>query len=403
VAKQRNALRAGIFMIVSVALIFFVVVAISGAGRFTQSFTTYSVAFNLQDDIGGLRPSDDVRIGGLKVGSVRDIHIDQDHDAVIVVIEIPTKFSLASDAHVSVQHGLTGAASINIDDLGKGPRVGADEFLAGQPDQLVGLMHMLAAMKPDIRDVLTNVKTASVKLNTDLDKLADTADSFHATGEAATDTVQNLRVRLPEVIDHYDELIATADHMLDVVRDFFGASHGDFHQTLVNLNHITGNLSDRIPQILDQIHGLLAKADGAVDHASSALIDVQTTAKNLRSASQTLRSVLTDNQSKLNGIIGSLKDTADNLKDASLEIRHAPWRLLYQPKPGEVANLNIYDSVRQFAEGANSLDDAASALRDALNNPNADPEQVKRLMTNLDNSFSKFQDVQAKLWKDIKN
>jgi hypothetical protein len=98
----------------------------------------------------------------------------------------------------------------------------------------------------------------------------------------------------------------------------------------------------------------------------------------------------------------SLKTTSDNLKDASVEIRHSPWRLLYQPKPDEVANLNIYDSVRQFAEGADSLDDAAASLRDALKDPNADPEQVKRLMLHLNDSFAQFQQVQDKLWKEIK-
>lgn len=101
-------------------------------------------------------------------------------------------------------------------------------------------------------------------------------------------------------------------------------------------------------------------------------------------------------------MIESLKATSDNLKYASVEIRHSPWRLLYQPKPDEVANLNIYDSVRQFAEGADSLDDAAAALRDALKDPNADPAQVKRLMQHLDDSFAKFQGVQQKLWKDVR-
>ncbi len=104
----------------------------------------------------------------------------------------------------------------------------------------------------------------------------------------------------------------------------------------------------------------------------------------------------------MNGFIESLKATADNLKYASVEIRHSPWRLLYQPKPDEMANLNIYDSVRQFAEGAQSLDDAASALRDQLNDPNADPAEVKRLMQHLNDSFTQFQGIQQKLWKAVR-
>jgi ABC-type transporter Mla subunit MlaD len=402
VAKQRNALRAGIFMLVSLGLIIYIIIAISGAAKFTESFTTYPVAFALTDDIGGLRPGDDVRVGGLKVGSVHDIHVDLDRQAVVVDIEVPSKYILNKDTGVFVQHGLTGSSAININSFGKGPLLAAGDSIVGQPDQLTGLMHTLAALKPDIRTVVMNIESASVKLNTDLDKVGNTADSFTGTGMSAESTVQNLRVRVPEIIDRYETVVDSARNMLDAIRDFFGPSSHDFRQTVANLNRVTGDLRDRVPDILDQIHGLLGNVGVAVDRANNAMREIQATGANLHSATASLRSLLTDNRSKLDGIISSLKATSDNLKDATVEIRHSPWRLLYQPKPDEVANLNIYDSVRRFAEGAGSLDDAASALRDALKDPNADPAQVKRLMQHLNDSFAAFQQVQNKLWNDIK-
>ena len=401
-AKQRNALRAGIFMILSLGLIVFVIVAISGAARFTQSFHTYSVAFSLQDDLGGLRPGDDVRIGGVKVGSIRDIRIDRDRSAVVVLIDVPAKFPLAKDAGIRVQHGLTGSSSINIDSFGTGSPLAADDFLAGQPDQVTGLVHELAAMKPDVIQILGNLKIASGKLNVDLDKLAATSDSLTASGFEMTSTVQGLRVRVPEIIDRYQSVVDAAERMLDEVRQFVGPSSGDFHQTLANLNHVSGDLRGRLPEVLDRLQTVLGKAGVVVDRAANAMQDIQAAAANLHSATGALQSILADNRSRLNGILVSLKTTSDNLKDASVEIRHSPWRLLYQPKPDEVANLNIYDSVRQFAEGADSLDDAAASLRDALKDPNADPEQVKRLMLHLNDSFAQFQQVQDKLWKEIK-
>jgi ABC-type transporter Mla subunit MlaD len=403
VAKQRNALRAGIFMVVSLALILIVIVAITGSSKFTESFNTYCVSFNISDDIGGLRVADDVRIGGMRVGDVRDIKVDQQKNAVLVIIDIPAKYVVAQDADVYVQRGLTGTAAINFDSLGTGPRIASGDFLTGRPDQLQGLFHMLADIKPDIRTVVTNLKTATVKVNTDLDKFAVTADSFSATGFAATATVQSLHMRLPEIMDRIEALLDSAKRMVVAVRDFFGGSTGDFHQTLVNLNRITGSLREKVPDILDQIHVLVAKVDGAVDHAANALVSIQATGDNLQSASRTIRSILTDNHGKLDAIVSGLKATSENLKYASVEIRHSPWRLLYQPKPGEIANLNIYDSVRQFAEAANSLDDASTSLKDTLNDPHADPQQVKKLMSHLDDSFTKFQQVQAKLWNEIKD
>jgi phospholipid/cholesterol/gamma-HCH transport system substrate-binding protein len=401
-AKQRNALRAGIFMLVSLVLILFVIVAISGAAKFTQAFKTYPVAFSLQDDIGGLRPGDDVRIGGLKVGSVRDIRIDQEKSAVIVFVDIPAKYAIAKDANIQVQHGLTGAAGININNLGSAGSLAANDYLHGNPDSLTGLTRQLSGIGGDLHQTLANFRVASDKLNIDLDKFAQTSDSFTATGFAATTTVQELHVRIPELIARVESLTDSGIRLLDTWRDFLGPSSGDFHQTVANLNHVTGDIRQRLPDVLDRLHGILTKVDIAVGRATTALTEIQGAAGNLNVATGALRSILVDNRSKLNSLIESLKATSDNLKYASVEIRHSPWRLLYQPKPDEVANLNIYDSVRQFAEGADSLDDAASALRDELKDPNADPAQVKRLMQHLDDSFANFQGVQQKLWKEVR-
>ena len=72
-AKNRNALGAGIFMVISLAGAIAIVIGIAGSGQFTQHFATHMVSFKLQDNLGGLRKGDDVRLGGLKVGSVENI------------------------------------------------------------------------------------------------------------------------------------------------------------------------------------------------------------------------------------------------------------------------------------------------------------------------------------------
>jgi ABC-type transporter Mla subunit MlaD len=395
-AKQRNALRAGVFMMLSVAMMIFVIVAISGAGRFTQRFNTYPVEFSLSDDVGGLRVGDEVRIGGLKMGDVRDIQIRQvaavgdepKHPAVVVFIDLPAKFVIGADAGVSVQRTLTGAAAINVDSLGGDAPLGAGEYLRGRPDPLNGL--------------IANLKVASVRLNTDLEKLGDTADSFTMTGFSATQTVQDLHVRLPEIVARYDEVCEAAVRMLGTVHALLGPSTGDFHATISNLRGISADLHEKLPGILDRLHGILGDADIAVGRAAQAMADIEATASNARDVTRSLRSIVVDNRSRLDGIIASLNATSENLKYASIEIRHSPWRLLYQPKPDEMSNLNIYDSVRQFAQGADSLDDAAGALRDALHDKNADPQQVKKLMDHLNDTFTQFQQVEQKMWSAIK-
>jgi ABC-type transporter Mla subunit MlaD len=395
-ARQRNALRAGIFMVASVALVVFVVIAISGAAKFTQRFSTYGVRFTLQDDVGGLRPGDDVRLGGLKVGSVRDIVIrTQGTPELIVYIDLPSKYPIGADARVAIEKSITGSAAMNIDDLGTGTPIAAGELIQGHPDALSALFHQLGSMGPDLKEIVANVKSASTKLNTDMDKLGQTADAFTETGYTATATVRELHVRLPEIIGRYDQTTASAIRMLDTIHDILGPSSGDIHKTIANLRGISTDLHNHLPELLDEFRSILQKTDLAVTRAASAMQDIQNT-------TGSIRSVVLGNKGKFAGIVDSLKATSDNLKYASMEIRHSPWRLLYQPKPDEMANLNLYDTVRQFAEGATQLDNAAEALRDATKDPNADPEQLKKLSADLDVSFSQFQTAQDKMWAEIK-
>ena len=71
-------------------------------------------------------------------------------------------------------------------------------------------------------------------------------------------------------------------------------------------------------------------------------------------------------------------------------------------EPGELVNLHLYDSARQFAEGANQLSEAALALRDALKDPNTQPEQVQKLVDRLDQSFANFGQIEQELWKQVR-
>ncbi len=139
-------------------------------------------------------------------------------------------------------------------------------------------------MGSDLHQTLANFKVASTKLNIDLDKFAQTSDSFTATGFAATSTVQELHVRVPELIDRVENLTDSGVRLFDTWRNFLGGSSGDFHQTVANLNHVTGDLRQRLPEVLDRLHGILTKVDVAVGRATTALTEIQAAAGNLDGA-----------------------------------------------------------------------------------------------------------------------
>src|SRR2546421_12238559 len=74
--KERNAFKAGLFIIVSIILIVAVIVGIKGVGELLEPDQMRTATFGLADDVSGLRIGDDVRVGGLKVGIIRSIKIE---------------------------------------------------------------------------------------------------------------------------------------------------------------------------------------------------------------------------------------------------------------------------------------------------------------------------------------
>src|SRR5215218_6983114 len=96
--KNRSALRAGLLMIGSVALIICVVIGIKGLAWIRDRTVTHLVAFDLKTNIGGLRVGDEVRVGGFKVGEIKRITLVKDNDPardpyfILVAFSVPEKY-----------------------------------------------------------------------------------------------------------------------------------------------------------------------------------------------------------------------------------------------------------------------------------------------------------------------
>ena len=373
-SKDRNELRAGIFIVATILVAVTVVIWINGGG--VGPSQTRTARFKLADDLGGLRLGDDVRLGGYKVGIVRDIRpasLDTPDACVLVTFDIPASYTLHRDAIVGVQSGLTGLANLNIESTGStsAPALGDGEVLVGKPDNKTALLAALGRSAPRLEDTITQINTKTVP---SLNRFIDSTDG-----------------KVTSVAD-------SAKKTIDQMGDLVGDTKTDIRGTIKNLHTATDTISQKLPAVADQVKSVLAKIDTSLTNAQSALLDIQKTAANAKDLTTSLRSVIVDNRGKLDGMVASIKTTSDNLKEASIEIRHSPWRLLYKPTPDEAANLNLYDSAREFAAGAGSLSDAATALRDALRDPQADRAQIQKLIEQLDATFNHFHTVETKLW-----
>ena len=399
--SERNDLKAGIFILVSLMLIVAVIIAIKGIGRIIEPSQDATVVFSLSDDIGGLRAGGDVRIGGFKVGVVRRIELVEppgEAPRIVVRCAVPARFQIRKDARVRVQDTLTGASWLNFDSLGTpgGPLLASTDTLTGRPSAMSTLLASASDVAPEIRDTVRDVRTVTVP------KVNNAVDHYTLVAQHGTALIKHVRSKIDPIVERYYALADTAKDAAGHLRDIFGETKGDFKTSMANVSAATGTVKEKLPPIMDKIDGTLTKVQTAVDSANVALEDVKVTATNVKEVSASARSVIVGNRSKIDGMIASLKTTGDNLKYASAEIRRSPWRLLYKPAPGEVANLNLYDSARQFAEGANDLNDAASALRYALQDPDVTHDQVQGLVERLDKSFTSFSQIEKALWEQVK-
>jgi uncharacterized phage infection (PIP) family protein YhgE len=153
---------------------------------------------------------------------------------------------------------------------------------------------------------------------------------------------------------------------------------------------------------MDSATALIHRIDDEVAGAHQTLADLATTSANARDATTSLKSLLSGNRAKIDAMILDLKTTGDNLKNASADIQRSPWRLLYKPGADEMANLNLFDAAREFADGAADLNNSAIQLRDAVNDPKSNPDDIKKLLSKLDDSFARFQTFQTKLEQAVK-
>jgi ABC-type transporter Mla subunit MlaD len=388
-AKGRNETKAGAFIVITFVLAVAVIVWIHGAS--VGPTQVHTVAFKLSDDLGGLQIGDELRLGGYKVGIVRDIRpdgLDGPNPRILVSISLPSAYVLHRDTQINVQTSLTGTTALNINSLGTAA-LADGEALVGQPDPKSALFASLGKMGPHLESAIDQLDTQTVpKVN----QTVDTVKTLVAHANSQVDPV----------VARYNKVADNASAAAGQVNDLLGDTKPDLRGTVKNLNVVTGTLKDKLPGLVDHINEVIAKVNNSLTTAQSALLDVQKTAANAKDITGSLREVIVDNQGKLEGIVSGLKTTSDNLKEASIELRHSPWRLLYKPTPDEAANLNLYDSAREFAQGAQGVSDASTALRDAMRDPKASREQIQRLIEQLDTSFTHFNQVENKLWATAK-
>lgn len=404
-AKSNNHFKAGLFIIISFAVAMGIFFGITSSTLLNGPTKRYSVVFDLNEDVSGLESGTDVRLGGTRVGSVDEVEVIDIAGKPVVkaVFEVPARYSLKKDATVTVQGAITGTSNLNITSFGTQGEASVDDLLDGKPSGLSAMLDLISSVGDEATATLKDWRP---RVNGILDdtrpRVNTTLDQFKTTAATADETIKHLRSKIDPVYAKYEGVADNASGAMVNLRDVLGDTKGDIRETMANLAATTGSLKEKVPTVMDKVADTLDGFRVTLDKTSGTLDDVKLTVANAKDLSANVRSIVASNKSRLDEIIKSANLTSQNLAAASSEIRRSPWRLLYKPSEGEVANQNLYDAARQFAEASRKLQDSSQALRDTLQDPNAQEEDVKKILERLDVDFTDYQKVENALWERVK-
>ena len=398
-----NNLRAGIFVSTILVLALAVGFVLLKVDLF-KKYQTLVLQFDTTEGVSGLSRGSEVKVGGLTVGRVVSItpDVDQNNDlsAINVTIEImegiPIRYSdtapEGTNAEVIRVGSLVGSTSIiNFNTLGQAPAP-----LLNSGDKL------LATRGSGMLTTLVGPANA-VRTNEIIKGLAVTATWLKTIPE-------EYRTRVVPTLQNLSTTTANFNQDYEMWRKPIG-------DTLLNAQSFTGNadqlLKDnkaKFTQLMDNTSATMADAKVIASEfktkgmpALQKLLDqgadaAQSLASSLDQVEQQMPQRLTD----LRDFMLDAREIAGQFKLTAIEIRRSPWKLLYQPKPGEVAHENLYSATRAFALATADLKTASASLQAVLaqdaNKFNSDENFRKEVRQEVLDSLEKYEAAQRQLF-----
>ena len=398
-----NNLRAGIFVSTILVLALAVGFVLLKVDLF-KKYRTLVLQFDTTEGVSGLSRGSEVKVGGLTVGRVisitPDIDKNDDLSAINVTIEImegiPIRYSdtapEGTNAEVIRVGSLVGSTSIiNFNTLGQAPAP-----LLNSGDKL------LATRGSGMLTTLVGPANA-VRTNEIIKGLAVTAAWLKTIPE-------EYRTRVVPTLQNLSTTTANFNQDYETWRKPIG-------DTLLNAQSFTGNadqlLKDnkaKFTQLMDNTSATMADAKVIASEfktkgmpALQKLLDqgadaAQSLASSLGQVEQQMPQRLTD----LRDFMLDAREIAGQFKLTAIEIRRSPWKLLYQPKPGEVAHENLYSATRAFALATADLKTASASLQAVLaqdaNKFNSDENFRKEVRQEVLDSLEKYEAAQRQLF-----
>ena len=409
--KQRSELTAGIFTILATILLVGVVFWLGAVDIFKPAAQEAWFYVELDKGEQGLKPGAQVKITDVEVGKIADVRLDLESGRTFYVVALfDEQTKVYSDAKARVKAAFVGGGAILqiLDCGGKSSMqaAGKGHPVKIQPGDFDKMLSQFDSLGGEVSTLLKTVSgemdkgrdgSAMHKIHAMMDvlegSLASIRKELNAGNEAA------MMAKLHQTVGHLRDIAAQAKPKVKSVLDGVDTAIVSAKPKVDKLLDGAGELVDELTRLTK---GDIAKIIGQLRKVSDLMVPIVVKVAKL---SEGAEGMISANREKIDEIIDNVGHVAANLKSASKEIRRSPWRLLYQPKKGELHSQNIHDAARSFSNGAAQLDQALTRLKGlAVSHPKGIPAgdpQLKKIAEQIKETFEKFTDAENALWKEL--
>jgi ABC-type transporter Mla subunit MlaD len=419
-STSRNNIIAGLFVLICVVMAVVISIILSGVMERLTPTTPYAIRFPLEIGASGIEPGSSVLLGGQKVGRVTGVAHETDEQGEMVVrvsVLIDSSVELYTDAWVALQLPLLGTLStINISDVGgdAGERLASGGVLAGKlappvfltaagfgPTQIAQFQDMIAdatelidltrqagqdwkpkidAMLTEAHETLDNVNTISADTRQRLPGWSDHVDATLGNVEVASE-------HLPPLAEDARSRVTEAREVIVSVQETIDESRPKIDATLDNVASATGKI-DR--ETIGQVNDTLTKARDGIDSFTE--------------LTDRVRRMIEQELPGVQRMLAALRLAAEQFKLTSVEVRRAPWRLLYKPKTKELESELLFGAARSYAQAASDLRAASEALQVALADGDGrytpqQQEELTALSDRLENAMADYRKAEKELFQ----
>jgi ABC-type transporter Mla subunit MlaD len=345
-------------------------------------------------------------LGGQKVGRVAAIDFTSapQPDAIDVKIRVREDLELREDAVVQLVIPLLGANSqVNIVSLGTPSAHVADEETpidgALAPPSFLAQAGYGPDQQQQVKHILTNLDETSAWLNefrqtleVDITSASERLDHILENMDAIA---ADLGEKWPQWSGRADSILAATDEQIGPLFADARAGVEDVRRAVGKAEGVLDENREDIRSTVANVEELSRRLNGDAYEDFQAVLERATAAlDNFSTTAEEARKLIELNGPQLGLIIANARLASDQLKATAVEVRHAPWRLLYQPGRKEFENELLYESVRTYAGAVSDLRATAATLRNVAETGSTtsdDTRTVDEIVADLQEAFDRYE------------